>query len=71
MANRPNILGLVEAAWGKTGTAAPTEDTLDTGKSSSSQQTARSGGGSTKAPGYGARKGVRKPAPAPPPRRKP
>ena len=57
--SRAAILGLVEAAWGKSGTADPAEGTVDSGSASNNQQTAR--GGSGKAPGYGARKGERKP----------
>ena len=66
--NRPAILGLVEKAWGKAGSGAPTEEAIGDQVSHSKQEIRQQtrGGGGGKAPGYGARKGVRKPAPRPP-----
>jgi len=65
--NRAAILGLVDKAWGLAGSGTPTEESIGGQASVGNQeinQQARGSGG--KAPGYGARKGVRKPAPRPP-----
>ena len=79
--NRPAILGLVEKAWGGSGEKkqetvggdSAAKGDYQAGKKSSSKESP-SQGKSTKAPGQsysGSRKGLRKPAAAPPPRRKP
>ena len=79
--NRPAILGIVEKAFGGTGEKkqeivggdSAAKGDYQTGKKSSSKESLYQGK-STKAPGQsysGSRKGLRKPAAAPPPRRKP
>jgi len=80
--NRPAILALVDKVWGATGTSEAHEESLEgepSGKQQSRQQGSARSGGSGTAPGYGGRKGVRKPvvkAPKPvvkappPPRRR-
>ena len=64
MGNRAAILGLVEKAWGKTGTEAPSEESI-TRDSQANQQQPRSGSGQS--PGYG--RGKKKPVVLGPPRR--
>ena len=68
---KPAILALVDAAWGSSGGSASEEYRIAGSQQVAGKQQTRSGGGSTRGPGYGGRKGVRKVAPAPPPRRKP
>ena len=51
--NRPAILGLVEKAWGKAGSGAPTEEAIGDQVSHSKQEIRQQtrGGGGGKAPG--------------------
>ena len=72
MGNRPAILALVEKAWGSAGTESSAEGEVGAGGKSGGQYnpSPRSGGGG-RGPGYGSRKGVRKPAPKGPPPRRP